>query len=86
MCFYIFVILCSTPTRYAYSDTLIGSTVKHICEGLPSSDVASAKAEACSTLQTLLDERRAKYPVVTWEDTLHGRTADWTPDDDQAGL
>jgi hypothetical protein len=57
-------------TRYAYADTLVGYNVKLACKG------READAD-CVRLTKLIDERRAKYPLVRWDDAKYGRSSSW---------
>eukprot|EP01126_Amoeba_proteus_P043054 TRINITY_DN4700_c0_g1_i20.p1 TRINITY_DN4700_c0_g1~~TRINITY_DN4700_c0_g1_i20.p1 ORF type:complete len:325 (+),score=61.46 TRINITY_DN4700_c0_g1_i20:547-1521(+) len=55
--------------KYAYSYTLILSSVNLACATIPS--------EKCSYFQNYLIQLRNKYPLQRWEDGAHGRHTDW---------
>jgi hypothetical protein len=64
-------------TKYAYVDTIIAFNLYLSCNSDVVHDQNSPQAQQCASLQTILDERRAKYPVQTWEDKVHGRLQNW---------
>lgn len=56
-------------SAYAYADTLILFNLKQACEGQVS--------QTCDDLRDILNERRATYPAIYWEDATFGRLVNW---------
>lgn len=60
-------------TGYAYVDTLLYFNVRRAC------DVGAAPSSSCTTLLSALADRRARNPYLRWDNSPHGRCADWPP-------
>lgn len=60
-------------TGYAYVDTLLYFNVRRAC------DVGAAPPSSCTTLLSALADRRARNPYLRWDNSPHGRCADWPP-------
>ena len=70
-------------TAYAYADTLLAYNLYLACTNSPDTTAAAAAiideaARArCTAMQALLQGRRAKFPLLQWDDAKVGRLADW---------
>lgn len=58
-----------TDTKYPFVDTLLASNVRSACAP---NGVAAGNPD-CDTFIALLEARRARYPLTTWTDAVHGR-------------
>ena len=66
-----------TTTKYAYVDTIIGFNLFVACNSDVVHDQESPEAQQCASMKSIVEARRAKFPVTTWEDLFHGRHTDW---------
>jgi len=57
---------------YAYSATVIGATLRRLCRR----STGSTRG-ACATLAKIVEASRAEHPLLLWNDTTHGRLANW---------
>lgn len=66
-------------TAYAYVDTFIAVNIRDACGSLEAQQ-AKGITKQCDNLISTVNDRRAKYPLLTWSDAAHGRSTTW-PDE-----
>eukprot|EP00605_Chrysophyceae_sp_TOSAG23-4_P000429 GSChrysophyteH1.ASY1.ANO1.486.1 assembled CDS len=64
-------------TAYAYADTIIAFNLFLACNHDVVHDPSMPSAKKCADLLEILEDRRAKNPVSTWDDHKYGRHTAW---------